>query len=293
MINSFDAFNEESIDTSQVYLGNNNRGLANKASTSYDLKWDFESIKDTFKSLCRSLINVHREVCVMEDLSFIVELLTESYEKLKTECLRIGALPKSARIPKVSQTNLSMKFSLQQAAVAIKAIEGFYNILMNFFEKYNSEPFNLANYVNMNRIGKAERLFEAATEKIKKLEKFSYLLRFHSLGLLFVCSVRWIKRARINLPKRANQTLDLEDSFREVMLPKTQELDNAEDQSQDPLFNGADNKDGLWPASPINTSFALEVSLNSTITNFVSNIPKTLFTPGIFSQRPPTNPNNL
>ena len=153
------------------------------------------------------------------------------------------------------------------------------------------------NYVNMNRIGKAERLLTFVAERIKKLEKFSYLLRFHSIGLVFVCAVRWIKKARINLPKRANQTLDLdEDSFREVNFPKSGLADidvNANDESApDPLFstNNENKPDSLWPASPINTSFALDISLNSTITNFVSNIPKTLFTPNANFIRPGSKP---
>ena len=298
MIGSYQAFNQESIDSSQVYIGANNKTLVFRGKSSHDLKWDIDSVKSSFKALCRSLINVHREVCVIEDLSIIVELLTECFEKLKTECIRIGAVPKTVSLPKISASNLSMKFSLQQAAIAIKTTEALYKTLLNFFEKYNDEPFDLLNYVNMNRIGKAERLLGCAAERIRKLEKFSYLLRFHSLGLLFVCAARWIKKARISLPKRANMTLDLdEDSFREVNFPRKGlndiDVDNDPDRSvPDPLFSATNegNPDSMWPASPINTSFALEISLNSTITNFVSRIPKTLFTPDALSIRPGNNP---
>jgi hypothetical protein len=293
MIRSYNAFNSDSIDSSQVYLGSANKGLISKLSLNYDLKWDTESLKLSFKSLCKSLINIHREVCVMDDIGHILELITETLEKLKIECLRIGAVSKTAELPKISPSNLSMKFSLQQIAVGIKTIEAFYNSLVMFFIRYKNEPFDLMNYVNMNRVGKAERLLLVSEQQMKKLEKFSYLLRFHSIGLIFVCAVRWIKRARISLPKRINQTLELDqDSFKEVNFPKTRvqelEIDNQNESAQEPLFSSTnENKpDGLWPASPINNTFTLDVSLNSTITNFVSNIPKTLFTPGVLSKRP-------
>lgn len=294
MIGSYQAFNTDSIDSSQVYIGYNNKALLAKIKTGHDLKWDIDSLKQGFKALCKSLIYIHRETCIMDDLSYILELLTEVFEKLKTECLRTGAVSKNAPIPKIATGNISMKFSLQQAAIAIKSIEGLYNSLINFFEKYRKEPFDLMNYVNMNRIGKAERLLTAAVDRIKKLEKFSYFLRFQSLGLVFVCAVRWIKRMRINLPKRANQTIDLDDdSFREVNFPRTGgpdaiiTQDNPDNSAPDALFSTTnENKpDTLWPASPINNSFTLEISLNSTITNFVSNLPKTKFTPN-FSLRP-------
>lgn len=227
----------------------------------------------------------------------MLELIIEAFEKLKTECLRIGAISKSVLLPKISSANISMKFSLQQAAIAIKTIESFYNSLVKFLIKYNKEPFDLMNYVNMNRIGKAERLIVCVGEKIQKLEKFSYLLRFHSLGLVFVCAVRWIKRARISLPKRANQTLDLEnDSFKEVNFQKNNlelnDLNNDLEQSvPEPLFSatGENKVETVWPASPINNTFALEVSLNSTINNFISNIPKTLFTPDAINTRSQKN----
>lgn len=295
MIGSYNAFNSNSIDSSQVYIGSNLKALVFKAKTNYDLKWDIDSVKNSFKALCKSLIHVLREVCVMEDLTFILELLTESFEKLKTECIRIGAVPKATPLPKISAANISVKFALQQAAIALKTTECLYNTLLRFFEKYSNEPFDLLNYVNMNRIGKAERLLMCAGERIKALEKFSYLLRFHSLGLLFVCAARWIKKARISLPKRANMTLDLdEDSFREVNFPKSglDDIDVNNENSIDPLFSTTNEgkPDGMWPGSPINTSFALEISLNSTISNFVSNIPKTLFTPAALSIRPGDKP---
>jgi hypothetical protein len=290
MIGSYQAFNNDSIDSSQVYLGYNNKSLLKRINENYDLKWDLESLKSSFKSLCKSLVHIHREVCVMDDVSFILELINEVFEKLKFECLRIGAISKTLPLPKISASSISMKFSLQQCALGIKSIETLYNSLILFLEKYSKEDFDLLNFLNMNRIGKAERLLNGVVEKIQKLEKFSYLLRFHSLGLLTVCAVRWIKKMRINLPKRANQTLEFDDDEIRNAMPKTNydELKintELEQSGPDPLFTGGnEGKDGMWPASPIDKSFTLDVSLNSTITQFVSNIPKTRFTPN-FSVR--------
>ena len=286
MIGSYQAFNQDSIDSSQVYLGFNNKALISRLKADYDLQWDLETLKSSFKLLCKSLVHINRETCVIDDVSFILELLHEIFEKLKFECLRIGAISKTLPLPKISIGSISMKFSLQQSAISIKSIETLYSYLMYFIEKYSKEDFDLMNFINMNRIGKAERLLTAAVDKIKKLEKFSYVVRFQSIGLVFVCAVRWIKKMRINLPKRGNQTLELDgDDYGGVGLNgrfnDLQVNTELEQSGPDPLFSGGEeeNKDGIWPASPINKGFTLDISLNSTITNFVSSIPKTRFTP--------------
>lgn len=294
MIGSYQAFNQDSIDSSQVYLGYNNKSLLKRINENYDLKWDLDSLKSSFKALCKSLVHIHREVCVIDDVSFILELINEIFEKLKFECQRVGAISKSLRLPKISAGSISMKFSLQQCALGIKSIETLYTCLISFLEKYSKEDFDLLNFLNMNRIGKAERLLSGVIDRIKKLEKFSYLLRFHSLGLLCVCAVRWIKKMRINLPKRANQTLDLDDDELRNVAPKTNYDDlkintELEQTGPDPLFTGGnEGKDGMWPASPINRTFTLDISLNSTITHFVSNIPKTRFTPNFTMRKKDT-----
>lgn len=286
MIGSYQAFNQDSIDSSQVYLGFNNKVLISKLKANYDLQWDLDTLKSSFKLLCKSLVHIHRESCIIDDISFILELLHEIFEKLKFECLRIGAISKTLPLPKISVGSISMKFCLQQCALSIKSIETLYNYLIYFLEKYSKEEFDLMNFINMNRIGKAERLLTAVVDRIKKLEKFSYVVRFQSIGMVFVCAVRWIKKMRINLPKRGNQTLEFdEDGYEGVGLNgKTGGLlinTELEQSGPDPLFSGGEeeNKEGIWPASPINKSFTIDMSLNSTITNFVSTIPKTRFTP--------------
>ncbi|CAG9311927.1 unnamed protein product [Blepharisma stoltei] len=286
-LSTYQAFSDPDIqDNSKVYSVS---GTSNQLkSTNEDLNWDIKEVQNSFKKLCKSLVNVQRDLCVIDELSHILELLHDSIEKLKIECYRVGAISKSTKIQIPSSANLSAKFSLQQISLALKTLHALVTSLASFIEKYKSEPFNLFCYLNMNRIGKSERLLKQAHEKIKSLEKFSYLLRFHSIGLIFVIAVRWVRKFR-GIKLRINETMNFEEDgiFRYKRNLPNINVSNIDESVQEALFTktNEDRPQTLWPVSPI-TSFVLDVSLNSSVGSFVSNLPKTVFTPDNFSVRP-------
>ena len=78
------------------------------------MDWDFEEVSQTFKDVAKQVVNIGRESAIMPDITRILELLTESLEKLFLECHRVGAIPKKIK-PQFPSTNaLGIKFSLKQ-----------------------------------------------------------------------------------------------------------------------------------------------------------------------------------
>lgn len=141
----------------------------------------------------------------------------------------------------------------------------------------------------MNRIAKAERLLEAAHSKINELVKFSYVVRLHSVGQVFVCIARWLRR--VKGPKiLKDDTLTFEPQ--DMLITKTQvpniDVPGTPDESfREGLFTKTheEKPPTLWPVSPI-SSFSIDMSLNASIGSFVSQLPKTLFTPDTIPQPP-------
>jgi hypothetical protein len=123
------------------------------------------------------VVNIGRESCIMPELSKILENLTECIEKLFTECHRVGAIPKKVRPIYPSPNTIGLNFSLKQIATLLQTITNLFNSISRFIAKYGDEPFNVLSYLNMNRIAKAERMVDAAHEKMKSLLKLSFVLR--------------------------------------------------------------------------------------------------------------------
>ena len=78
------------------------------------MDWDFEDVSATFKKVSKQVITIGREGALMPDITRILELLTESLEKLFLECHRVGAIPKKIKPQFPSSNNLNIKFSLKQ-----------------------------------------------------------------------------------------------------------------------------------------------------------------------------------
>ena len=284
MITTNDAFDTIPWkDSTQVYVKFTREKSPTRVARNYDLTWDLTTVQKTFKSLCRTLVTIQRDVCVIEELSHILELLHDSVEKMKIECYRVGAISKGTNVKLPSSANISAKFSLQQIAVAIRGLSSLFNSLTHFGEKYKGESFNLMCYLNMNRISKAERLLQASHEKMQKLLKFSYVLRLQSIGLVFVCVSRWLRKIRG--PRRTDDTLALEDG-EDVIHRRNKaysiDVGSPDESFREGLFTKTheDKPPTLWPVSPI-SSLSLDISVNTSINSFVSNIPKTVFTPAI------------
>lgn len=283
MITTSDAFSKISWkDSTQVYVKYTREKSPTRVARSYDLAWDLTPVQKTFKSLCRILVTLHRDVCVIEELSHILELLHDCVDKMKIECYRVGAIAKGTEVKLPSSANISAKFSLQQIAVAIRGLGSLFNSLTHFVEKYKEEPFNLMCYLNMNRISKAERLLQAAHDKMQKLLKFSYVLKMQSIGLVFVCVSRWLRKIR---GPRSEDTLTLDDDGNMVTRrnkPQSIDIGSPDESFREGLFTRTheDKPASLWPVSPI-SSFTLDISVNTSIRSFVSTIPKTVFTPSI------------
>jgi hypothetical protein len=62
--------------------------------------------------------------------------------------------------------------------------------------------------------------------------------------------------------------------------PQSIEIGSPDESFREGLFTrtNEDKPASLWPVSPI-SSFTLDISVNTSIRSFISNIPKTVFTP--------------
>jgi hypothetical protein len=112
MITTSSAFKEIPWEDNNTVLLSIPRNQTNPKNPDFALNWDLSEIQNIFKSLCRSLVNVHRDLCILDDLSTILELLHDSVEKMKIECYRVGAIPKGTKVKIPSSANISSKFSL-------------------------------------------------------------------------------------------------------------------------------------------------------------------------------------
>jgi len=282
MITSLETFTKERIESS-IEIEQVPELPPQEHPKAFSAKCNFAEFQKDFKQLSKSLVNVNRELCIQEDLSHVLELLSESTEKLKTECCRVGALPRSTNVPPISSANISAKFALQQMHTSLKTLPALFNSLSLFIEKYSKEPFDLFNFINMNRISKVERLVNTAHEKTKALIKFSYVVRLHSIGQFFLCVVRIKKRAKGELPTQpTNETLSLAGKINIAKPSKSPNIkvESPEESFQEAIFTrtNQENQQSLWPVSPID-SFSIDMSLNTSIGSFMSKLPKTQFTP--------------
>lgn len=223
--------------------------------------WDFRTVQTSFNNLYRSLSTTSRESCLTEDLSQILIHFCAAIDQMKTECARIGAISKDTVVQPPSSVNSSVKLSLQHISVSIRTLAALFFALDSFMKKYSNEPFSIENYVNMNRVAKAERRLQLAHGKMQQLYRFVMVLKLHSIAQVFVCAVRWKNKVR-----GAPPTLALGSEFLESKL---------EELGQGPLCHEGAKQ---TPQAPI-TSYTLDISLNSSLGSFVSTLPKTKFTP--------------
>lgn len=217
-------------------------------ATSNPFAWDFAPVAFLFKQLRLALQGVSREACVIDNLASASDLLSSAAEKLRIECYRVGAISRSVEVKMPSSANLSVKFAISQLSLGFQTYANLSLSLRLFVDKYAAEPFDICKFINMNRIAKAERLFLQVQELLQTTLKDTYLLKFHSLGQLFVCAVkmRRLVRGSIFMGKRpvlkpvkvskVKPTIDVSSPEESFTIPKGMELQ--------PL---------AWPISPIHS----------------------------------------
>ena len=244
------------------------------------MRWDFTEQKNVLRRLCRSIVAVHREGCILPDLNVVLEKIADAIDKIYTECRRVGAVSSKAKFDPPASNAISIRYGVQQLTLGFHMLNKLFSSLSLFLEKYQNEPVSLLNYVNMNRVSKAERLVSQAFEKMKELLQLSFAVRFQSLGQAFWCAVK----IRRHLKKeKLEQSLDLPTEFEKPKSAQRQlppQLQSPDDSFQQGLFTKTNEEatETLWPASPIG---GLDVSLNTSIASVVAQIPKTIFTPAI------------
>lgn len=184
------------------------------------MDWDFEDVSATFKKVSKQVITIGREGALMPDITRILELLTESLEKLFLECHRVGAIPKKIKPQFPSSNNLNIKFSLKQIQTVLTTVKNLFSALSRFIQKYSDEPFNVLTYLNMNRIAKAERNVKLAHDRMQVLMKMGYLLKVQNAGIVMRCAVRWLRKTRQSKREQINATLPLDDDEPVPVTPK-------------------------------------------------------------------------
>jgi hypothetical protein len=244
--------------------------------------WDFIPVATLFKRLRQSLGNFSREACIIDELSSASDLLTAAVEKLRTECYRVGAIDRSVEVKMPGSSNVSVKFAVSQLAVGLQTYASLSHSLRLFVDKYADELFDVCRFINMNRVAKAERLFLQVAELLQKTVNEVAAVKFHSLGQAFVCAVRirrivkgsaWRpKRSAVISPAATTATMPA----KQAKMPSEPSVPSPEDSFAIP--KGVEARPSAWPMSPIQT-LHLDLSLNTSLTSFMSNLPPTMFTP--------------
>lgn len=252
------------------------------------LVWDFSEQRRVLRRLCRSLVSVHRETAVLPDLNTILEKVADAVEKVYTECRRVGAISSKAKFELPASSAISTRYAAQQLTTGFQTMGKLLNGLSLFLEKYKGEPICMLNYLNMNRISKAERLLAQAFEKVKSVLQLTYALRFQSLGQAFLCAVRIRNRLKREKHYESMELPAVVERPKTVSRQLPPPIESPEDSFQQGLFTKTNEEqvETLWPASPIGILGNAEISLNTSVASVVAQLPKTIFTPAI-ALKPP------